>query len=98
MSKLGRNQPCPCGSGRKFKKCCGRPQETASIVIPADPQIHTLDDIIRLRHAALLQRMEHVVRGVSLRVHTSPEWRDATYDAQRIQFALHEIEHETRSL
>ena len=20
-----RNQPCPCGSGRKFKKCCGRP-------------------------------------------------------------------------
>lgn len=21
--KLGRNDPCPCGSGRKFKKCCG---------------------------------------------------------------------------
>jgi hypothetical protein len=20
--KVGRNQPCPCGSGRKFKKCC----------------------------------------------------------------------------
>jgi uncharacterized protein len=20
----GRNQPCPCGSGRKYKKCCGR--------------------------------------------------------------------------
>lgn len=22
--KIGRNQPCPCGSGRKFKQCCGR--------------------------------------------------------------------------
>jgi hypothetical protein len=22
-SKLGRNAPCPCGSGRKFKNCCG---------------------------------------------------------------------------
>ena len=22
--RLGRNDPCPCGSGRKFKKCCGR--------------------------------------------------------------------------
>lgn len=22
--KTGRNDPCPCGSGRKFKKCCGR--------------------------------------------------------------------------
>jgi len=21
---VGRNQPCPCGSGRKSKKCCGR--------------------------------------------------------------------------
>lgn len=22
MSKIGRNDPCPCGSGRKFKRCC----------------------------------------------------------------------------
>ncbi len=21
--KIGRNELCPCGSGRKFKKCCG---------------------------------------------------------------------------
>ena len=21
---VGRNDPCPCGSGRKFKQCCGR--------------------------------------------------------------------------
>jgi SWIM/SEC-C metal-binding protein len=21
---IGRNEPCPCGSGKKFKKCCGR--------------------------------------------------------------------------
>lgn len=21
-SKTGRNDPCPCGSGKKFKKCC----------------------------------------------------------------------------
>lgn len=23
--KVGRNDPCPCGSGKKYKKCCGRP-------------------------------------------------------------------------
>lgn len=23
-SKVGRNDPCPCGSGKKYKKCCGR--------------------------------------------------------------------------
>lgn len=24
VSKTGRNAPCPCGSGKKFKRCCGR--------------------------------------------------------------------------
>jgi len=24
MPKVGRNEPCPCGSGKKFKKCCGQ--------------------------------------------------------------------------
>jgi SEC-C motif-containing protein len=23
VEKVGRNEPCPCGSGKKFKKCCG---------------------------------------------------------------------------
>ncbi|MBO4229401.1 MAG: SEC-C domain-containing protein [Clostridia bacterium] len=28
--KVGRNDPCPCGSGKKYKKCCG--------FNPADPE------------------------------------------------------------
>lgn len=24
VEKVGRNAPCPCGSGAKYKKCCGR--------------------------------------------------------------------------
>ncbi len=24
--KAGRNDPCPCGSGKKYKRCCGTPQ------------------------------------------------------------------------
>ena len=24
LKKIGRNEPCPCGSGKKYKKCCGR--------------------------------------------------------------------------
>lgn len=22
--KVGRNEPCPCGSGKKYKQCCGK--------------------------------------------------------------------------
>ena len=28
MSKVSRNDPCPCGSGKKYKKCCGINAET----------------------------------------------------------------------
>ena len=24
VAKIGRNDPCPCGSGKKYKQCCGR--------------------------------------------------------------------------
>ena len=24
VEKTGRNEPCPCGSGKKYKKCCGK--------------------------------------------------------------------------
>ena len=23
-TKIGRNEPCPCGSGKKYKQCCGK--------------------------------------------------------------------------
>lgn len=26
--KIGRNEPCPCGSGKKYKRCCGAPPST----------------------------------------------------------------------
>ena len=28
--KIGRNDPCPCGSGKKYKKCCGRNLQSLS--------------------------------------------------------------------
>jgi SEC-C motif-containing protein len=27
--KVGRNEPCPCGSGKKYKKCCGEKQSAS---------------------------------------------------------------------
>lgn len=46
MEKVGRNLPCPCGSGRKFKRCCGAPRTTTSKVErtksgPSAPTIST---------------------------------------------------------
>lgn len=37
--KLGRNDPCPCGSGKKYKKCCYLAEQN-STGIPRDTQKH----------------------------------------------------------
>ena len=38
MSKPGRNAPCPCGSGKKYKKCClPRDEAKALSAIPTPP-------------------------------------------------------------
>lgn len=31
--KVGRNHPCPCGSGQKFKRCCARLLNTGVAVV-----------------------------------------------------------------
>ncbi len=52
--RVGRNDPCPCGSGRKHKKCCygtaaaGLPEPPVSLPFPLDdpglvPQVHRQD-------------------------------------------------------
>jgi hypothetical protein len=30
VAKIGRNQPCPCGSGKKYKRCCGSSSNSLS--------------------------------------------------------------------
>jgi hypothetical protein len=34
MGKIGRNQPCPCGSGKKYKHCCLYARQTGESVSP----------------------------------------------------------------
>jgi tetratricopeptide (TPR) repeat protein len=38
MAKIGRNDPCACGSGKKYKKCCMARDEAAALAArPAQP-------------------------------------------------------------
>jgi tetratricopeptide (TPR) repeat protein len=34
MAKISRNAPCPCGSGKKYKKCCLLRQDAAKRYLP----------------------------------------------------------------
>ena len=47
---VGRNDPCPCGSGRKYKQCClGKPVAWSAPSASAPPVAARLEQIARLR-------------------------------------------------
>lgn len=48
VRKVGRNDPCPCGSGKKYKKCCMAHQEEARKALPKD-ELHKLEERIQQR-------------------------------------------------
>ena len=54
MGKIGRNEACPCGSGRKFKRCClGKQQEqTANLTEVQKAQISLQNGINAIQEAA----------------------------------------------
>ena len=48
MAKVGRNQPCPCGSGKKYKRCCwakdrANPSGKGTSTTPNVPPHHSRD-------------------------------------------------------
>ena len=43
--KIGRNDPCPCGSGKKYKKCCfGKLDRNNNIYLNSKPILSILKD------------------------------------------------------
>ena len=58
MEKTGRNSPCPCGSGLKYKKCClSHEQELIAEVMALDNLSNHVDDLI---HQQKLDEAEQV--------------------------------------
>jgi hypothetical protein len=50
MAKIGRNQPCPCGSGLKYKKCHGSPGSEATTEAPVFMQ--NIQNVLEQRRAS----------------------------------------------
>jgi uncharacterized protein YecA (UPF0149 family) len=58
MKKQGRNDPCICGSGKKFKKCCENQMlagrfKASCLDAKSDPQIHKIAGLSSLFQTAL---------------------------------------------
>jgi methionyl aminopeptidase len=76
MKKLSRNDPCPCGSGKKYKKCClnnpaaaaPKPQQQAKlqqIIVKTPEQITGIRNACRLASQTLDMVAERITPGVT---------------------------------
>ena len=61
--KIGRNAPCPCGSGKKYKKCCyGKDQGTAAAQEPLSRESRASRDTSAELHETLLRAINNMRR------------------------------------
>ena len=70
---IPRNEPCPCGSGKKFKKCCGG-AAVRLVDADVDPEI---------AHANAIKRADKELHDVLMRYmrkHTAEPWRIGAFD------------------
>ena len=81
MSTIGRNEPCPCGSGRKYKRCCLPTHEVAAaeraIARRAPPPVVAWEEddgldeasnrVVDLVHAGQLDEAEQAARDLLAR-------------------------------
>ncbi|WP_089717660.1 methionyl aminopeptidase [Candidatus Entotheonella palauensis] len=76
MKKLSRNDPCPCGSGKKYKKCClnnpaaatHKPQQQAKlrrVIVKTPEQITGIRNACRLASQTLDMVGERITAGVT---------------------------------
>lgn len=91
MGKIGRNEQCPCGSGKKFKHCC-LPKEQAGIV-PTSPEaalkISLVNEIEAIVKVALDKKQKIRELGVFILLATKSgdAWLLEITDSDAVQLA-----------
>lgn len=57
MAKIGRNEPCPCGSGKKYKTCCLNKEKITITPAPRTNQRWKLEDIEELSTKEIINKL-----------------------------------------
>jgi len=65
VAAAGRNDPCPCGSGQKVKRCHGLPPIVARAQLPAIPLGVPRPPVVRKGRAAGVAEFAEVAEGSS---------------------------------
>jgi hypothetical protein len=90
MGKIGRNQPCPCGSGKKYKHCCLTAQQAGAIGSPVNQmKISLLAAIEKVQGLAVEKKATFQELGVFLLYtdHEGDAWLLEITESDAVQIA-----------
>ena len=59
MKKLGRNDPCPCGSGKKYKQCCLRDEENRVMSDRSEAIPRAIQWLMAMHGPAVREALDH---------------------------------------
>ncbi|MDF1553715.1 MAG: SEC-C metal-binding domain-containing protein [Deferrisomatales bacterium] len=65
MGKIGRNDPCPCGSGKKAKKCCFLLLDGGAPVSPADDVGNEIREILGAHPVDSMEGLQTLIANVA---------------------------------
>ncbi len=94
-SKIGRNDPCPCGSGKKYKKCCMAIGTQDSPVTWADKDgLH----VIAEGEKPTPSEIEKMTKEYQNQIRNSPMWDDmvSEYGLEKAEELLKEFKAEVQ--
>ena len=87
IPKIGRNEPCPCGSGKKFKQChLGQEEVVAWKMGSPTPTIHAMA-VAHIIHKSSLETLDRVPRELASAVALT-EMASVYHDSDRLEEAL----------
>ncbi|NOX25549.1 MAG: hypothetical protein GXP59_05450 [Deltaproteobacteria bacterium] len=71
MAKIGRNDPCPCGSGQKYKRCCLDKQEANAETQVPRQKVTVKEEVAILQKAAVNKEETLKIIGVFIFLSTA---------------------------
>ena len=79
MKKIGRNEPCPCGSGKKYKKCCLDKPSPISLYLQS---LLSYEEVDGMSTEEIIQRLNSL--GISFDQDTFLQDIERYYSAEEI--------------
>jgi len=93
MSKIGRNDPCPCGSGKKYKKCCLPKEQQRSVAGRRKVETHDFFEDMPAEPAGLRDDNDEMEAGAQ----SGPQLEDEPFVSHTISDEVPEIGEEEKA-